>query len=216
MALTLIIEGRPLRRPAASDLTAQMGEVSPGRSFVAAEVATALRACASEVRDVALRTSRGAEARAPRLILYRDSLQQIARKGHLPGVSVHAGEEIRDIYEVLMRVGSGGVGGYEMMVHLPCGDAIPAKFGVPVVERYLPWKAWAEGIWINRAGSVDLFTLTKRVCVEGMGPQQVAEACGVRRGRGIVWLQASLWRYAFLAGWVDDDIDLEGMLREAA
>lgn len=216
MVLTLIIEGRPLRRPAASGLTAPVGEVSPGRSFVAAEVATALRAYASEVRDAALRTSRGAEARSPGLVLYRDSLDHLSRKGHLPAVSVHAGEEIREIYEVLMRDGAGGVGDYQMMVRLPCGDSIPAKFGVPVVERYLPWKAWAEAIWINRGQTVDLFTLTKRVCVEGKGPQQVATACGVRRGRGITWLQASLWHYAWLAGWVSEDIDLEGMLREAA
>jgi hypothetical protein len=201
MALTLKINDQPLSSRDFRHLHTPAGSVAAARVDGIAAAADDLRATAQELRDPALRS--GAEpVRGPGVTLYRDSLHYIADKGHLPPASVHAGHEIRELYEMLMSTGSCGVGGYCPMVYLPNGELVPARFGAPVVERYQPWKAWADGIWVNRGQTVSLFTLTIRVCVAGEGPQQVATRCGIRRPRAINLLQEGLWHYAWLAGWV--------------
>lgn len=70
--------------------------------------------------------------------------------------------------------------------------------------RYAPWKAYAEGYPVNRAGT-SLAAFTRLLVVEGLGLRKAAVWASVWDRRALPLLRRSLHYYAAGAGWAEGE-----------
>ncbi|MFC4169618.1 hypothetical protein [Teichococcus aestuarii] len=207
MALTLLINGRPLPAPDARGLTEGAGAVRAGQVFVMSDsLRDALLAAAAELRGIT-RSAAAPEEEKPRMRLkLQTPLHLLLERGHIRKMQHQAGHEIGRVMEAI-------AGGGPALAQNRYGETISGGQApdIPVCllpalnHRFLPWKRWAQEQRVSRRSPYTLFTVTAAVCFESYGPDQVAGALGLHRRTVIESIQRSLWRYCLIAGWESEE-----------
>jgi hypothetical protein len=146
--------------------------------------------------------ARSAEAPPAVYVPRRDVLVAMLQDGRLRGEQVRAAREIAMHWHSVTRAlfARGGLyaermpGGAETVEH-PLVQARTA--------RYAAWAEWAGTQAVTPAAS--LVDLTLDVAVDGLSPWGVRLKRGISDVRAFRLLQRSLWQYALLAGWVEEE-----------
>jgi hypothetical protein len=142
---------------------------------------------------------------AARRTLRRNALVWLHSEGILHRHQVLAGQEIERIFAVITAgAGASLTARYGRITfdRAASGDDLPPGLRAAYADRYAPWRAWAGALAATPAKSVA--DLTILVCVDDLGPRQVAEAMRMDQRTVKRRLQDSLHWYARHAGWVEE------------
>jgi hypothetical protein len=135
--------------------------------------------------------------------LQRDPLVALLSDGMLQRHQLSAGHEIARVYAAWTSgVGARVSAAYGERMDRGAEPDLPEALRIASVNRYRPWRVWAGAIGVN--GRRSLADLTLLVCVDGLGPRQVAGALGMDQRTVIRRLQDSLHWYARNAGWLSE------------
>jgi hypothetical protein len=158
----------------------------------------------AQVRRAVARSGAVAPASRERL-LYRDALQYLLEKGRINEKEEAAGLEIQRVHAAV--VGGGprlAQARYGEVVALGETTDLPLALMPAHANRYAPWKAWALERRVSCRSGVTLFDLSIAVCFDNLGNDQAAERLGLDRRTVLRRLQASLWQYCLIGGWVSE------------
>lgn len=182
MTLTLLIHGKPLRQ-------------EPWKPHVTTD---------AQARRALTRFGTVTEVRHERL-LYRDALQFLLEKGRINEKEEQAGLEIQRVHTAV--VGGGprlALARYGEVTAAGDNADLPLALMPAHANRYAPWKAWALERRVSFRSKVTLFDLTVAVCFDNLGNDQVAERMSIKPKTVLRGLQASLWQYCLIGGWVSE------------
>lgn len=145
--------------------------------------------------------SRPAAATARR-VLSRDPLERLHADGALPSASLRAGQEVAAVWHfrtagLMPRVARFG----ERLDRGAGGDEVSPRM-IAACARFNVWAEWAHRQPVNPR--ITLVDITLDVAVDGLGMQQLADRRGCDRIRGKRLLCLALWKYAELAGWLEE------------
>lgn len=142
------------------------------------------------------------EPEAPRRRpLQRDPLVLLENEGVITRKQLDAGREILRVFTAITAaVAPRIVAAYGERVAKGIGEDLPVHLRLAYANRYAPWRDWAGAQAATPRSS--LADLTLLVCVDGLGPRQVADRLRMDHRSVKRRLQASLHEYCRLAGWL--------------
>lgn len=135
-----------------------------------------------------------------------DKLIRLYHAGRLTAAELWAAHDLRDVVLWVSDPGAPQVRGQfrERLAPSTDGGFDDRWLGRIEAEhtRYLPWRAWARGFPVSRAGAT-LEDLTLLFVVEGLGLRQVRGRLRMDERRALALLRRSLRHYAYLGGRAD-------------
>jgi hypothetical protein len=135
--------------------------------------------------------------------LQRCPLVMLLNDGALHRHQLSAGQEIAKVYAAWTAgVGARVSAAYGERTDRSPEPDLPEALRIASTNRYRPWRVWAGAIGVTARKS--LADLTLLVCVDGLGPRQVAGALGMDQRTVVRRLQDSLHWYARNAGWLSE------------
>lgn len=138
--------------------------------------------------------------------LQRDPLVLLAADGCITRKQLEAGQEILRVFHAITAAVAPRVAAYGERVAQGSGGDLPVHLRLAYCNRYVPWRAWAGAQAATPRHS--LADLTLLVCVDALGPRQVADHLRMDQRTAKARLRASLHGYCRLAGWVAPEDEL--------
>ena len=135
--------------------------------------------------------------------LRRSTIDVWLQSGRLVAEQHRAAEEILRVWQQISVGLSARVANLLRNPGAPHGGPDwPAALAIAYRERYAPWRAEAERMLV-RPG-LPVCWLVFAAVIDNLGSDQLGRHYHLRRdGTAERYVQASLWRYAELAGWLD-------------